>query len=81
MAGYRTREERKKILHEHYYGRREKLFIMALFAVIFIVLVSALILAVQTRAHIMLIVLLSILIFITIPIAAFMIDSVSYEME
>lgn len=81
MTAYRTREERRKMLHSHYYGLREKIFIAVVFLIIFVILISALILALQTKANILLVVMLAILIFIMVPVAAFMIDSVSYEME
>ena len=76
-----TRGERKKYVKEHYYEKKEKLFIAAALIVIFIVLFTALSYAIQVQADPFLVIVLIVAIIIMIPVSVFLIDSMMYEME
>lgn len=76
-----TRGERKKYIKEHYYEKKEKLFVAAALIVIFIALFAGLGYAIQVQADPFLIVVLIIVIIVMIPVSVFMIDSIMYEME
>ena len=81
MAKKWTRDERKRYLKEHYYENKGKLFAFAALAVIFILLLAALLYAVQHFPDPFLIIVLIAAIIVMIPVSAFLIDAMTYEME
>jgi uncharacterized membrane protein YhaH (DUF805 family) len=79
MARTHTRDERKKHLKERFRRRRDKFFMMALTAVVFILLVALLVYGVSIQADPFLLIILAVIILVLIPVSTFLMDTITFE--